>query len=169
MLAAAKMIVASNDTAKKHHGLATTGILTGHPGSVNTMAHTVSFTLDIRHTSDEEISKIEHDCKKNFAHIAEAESERGCTVSWKQLVDSPAVHFHPACISAIEESAKAVSQGLAVKAVDRKAWRYMISGAGHDSCYTNRRCPTAMIFTTTLDGISHNPKEYCAPEDWSVY
>lgn len=25
-----------------------------------------------------------------------------------------------------------------------------------------------MIFTVTKEGISHNPKEYCSPEDWYV-
>lgn len=162
------MIVASNAIAKNCDGLATTGIITAQPGSVNTMPHTVSFTLDIRHTLDEDLQNMEEKCKAEFSRIAEVESEKGCTLSWKLLVDSPAVHFHPDCISAVEESAEEACGGLPGTSDDGKLWKHMISGAGHDSCYTNRRCPTAMAFTPTKDGISHNPTEYCSPEDWCV-
>ena len=36
---------------------------------------------------------------------------------------------------------------------------------GHDSVHTSKRCPTAMIFVPCRDGVSHNPREYCAIED----
>ena len=166
MLCAAKLIVESNRIAKEAGGLSTTGILTGQPGSINTMAHTVTFTLDIRHVEDEKLAEVEKKCREVFSRIAEKESEKGCKVEWKELVDSPAVNFHPDCIAAVEASAKEVVQDLPMTAEDGELWRYMISGAGHDSCYTNRRCPTSMIFTVTKDGVSHNPQEYCSPEDW---
>jgi acetylornithine deacetylase/succinyl-diaminopimelate desuccinylase-like protein len=166
MLCAAKLIVESNTIAKKLGGLATTGILTGLPGSINTMAHTVTFTLDIRHTVDDKLAEIEKECRAEFARISQKESEKGCKVEWKELVDSPAVSFHPDCIAAVEASAKEICQELPMTADDGQLWKYMISGAGHDSCYTNRRCPTSMIFTPTREGISHNPQEYCSPEDW---
>jgi len=166
MLCAAKMIVESNKIAKQCGGLATTGMLSGEPGSVNTMAHTVTFTLDVRHTEDERLSEIEKQCRTEFARIAEKDSEKGCQVEWKELVDSPAVKFHADCISMVEESAKEVVQDLPNTAEDGQLWKHMISGAGHDSCYTARHCPTSMIFTVTKDGISHNPHEFCSKEDW---
>ncbi|KIY00328.1 uncharacterized protein Z520_04013 [Fonsecaea multimorphosa CBS 102226] len=168
MLCAAKLIVESNAIAKKLGGLATTGILNQQPGSINTMAHTVTFTLDIRHTEDAKLTEIEEKCRSEFARIAEKESEKGCKVEWKELVDSPAVKFHADCIAAVEASAKEVCADLPMTADDGELWKYMISGAGHDSCYTNRRCPTSMIFTVTKDGISHNPQEYCSPEDCAI-
>lgn len=166
LLCAARLIVESNRIAKARGGLATTGILTQKPGSINTMAHTVMFTLDIRHTVDDELSGIEKECRAEFEKIAGEKSEKGCSVGWKELVDSPAVKFHPDCIAAVEESAKEVVEGLEMTASDGQLWKHMISGAGHDSCYTNRRCPTSMIFTVTKEGVSHNPEEYCSPEDW---
>ena len=39
------------------------------------------------------------------------------------------------------------------------------SGAGHDAQMLARVCPTAMIFTPSQGGISHNPAEYTAPAD----
>ena len=43
--------------------------------------------------------------------------------------------------------------------------RRMTSGAGHDAQMMARICPTAMIFTPSLGGVSHNPAEATAPED----
>jgi N-carbamoyl-L-amino-acid hydrolase len=41
----------------------------------------------------------------------------------------------------------------------------MPSGAGHDAQMMARVCPTAMVFTQSRDGLSHNPAEYTAPDD----
>jgi acetylornithine deacetylase/succinyl-diaminopimelate desuccinylase-like protein len=143
--------------------------LMSQPGSINTMAHTVTFTLDIRHTSDASLAAIEKTCRERFTSIATDDSEAGCTLSLKLLVDSPAVTFHPDCISCVESSAKDVCTSLPQTAIDDgDLWKYMISGAGHDSCYTNRVCPTSMIFSVTREGVSHNPREHCSPEDCAV-
>lgn len=166
LLAAAKMIVASNDTAKDVEGLITTGIIRGHPGSVNTMAHTVTFTLDIRHPSDEELAKMVTQCRESFDRIAKNESERGVEVSWTTLTENNAVKFHPDCVKAVEDAAKeACAEISGTDGGEYQLWRHMTSGAGHDSCHTSKRCPTAMIFTQTRNGMSHTPDEYCSPED----
>lgn len=162
ILCATKMIVAANTIAKRFDGLTTTGIFTAEPGTVNTMAHTVKFTLDVRHVQDETLSKMVEECKAEFSRIASDDSEKGCEVEWELLVDSPAVKFDEGCIAAVEAAATDVCSTLSRE----KLWKRMISGAGHDSCYTNRVCPTSMIFTPTRSGISHNPTEYCSPEDW---
>ena len=168
MLCAAKLIVASNTIAKEHNGLATTGILNAIPGSINTMAHTVKFTLDIRHLDDSKLTSIESQCREVFTQISTTESEKGCKVSWELLVDSPAVTFHDDCIACVSTSAAETVSALAVTAADGKMCVPMISGAGHDSCYTNRRCPTSMIFTPTREGVSHNPREFCSNEDCAL-
>lgn len=160
------MIVAANAIAKKHDGLTTTGIFTAEPGTVNTMAHTVKFTLDVRHVQDATLQKMVAECEAEFARIAKDDSERGCEVAFSLLVDSPAVQFDAGCISVVEQSAEEVCATLPGYGAAEKLWRPMISGAGHDSCYTSRRCPTSMIFTPTRAGISHNPTEYCSAEDW---
>lgn len=168
MLCAAKCIVASNSIAKEHAGLATTGILNAIPGSINTMAHTVTFTLDMRHVDDSKLSEIESHCRSAFSEISTADSEKGCAVSWALLVDSPAVTFHADCIACVAASATATVKDLSVTAADGEMCIPMVSGAGHDSCYTNRRCPTSMIFTPTREGVSHNPREFCSDEDCAL-
>lgn len=130
------------------------------------MAHTVTFTLDVRHTKDEVLAQMIAKCEAEFSRICKDDSEKGCEFEWELLVDSPAVKFHPDCIAAVEASAADLCSQLP-KAVDgKKLYIPMISGAGHDSCYTSLRVPTSMIFTPTRLGISHNPVEYCSPEDW---
>lgn len=166
VLSSTKMIVAANAIAKRHGGLTTTGIFRTDPGTVNTMAHTVNFTLDLRHVQDETLEVMVSECKAEFQHIVEQDSERGCVLEWSLLVDSPAVKFHPDCIAMVEDSAKDVCSSLPSPKAEGKLYRDMISGAGHDSCYTSQRCPTSMIFTPTRGGISHNPIEFCSSEDW---
>jgi N-carbamoyl-L-amino-acid hydrolase len=43
--------------------------------------------------------------------------------------------------------------------------RRMPSGAGHDAQMLARVCPAGMIFTPSVDGISHNPTELTHPDD----
>ncbi|KAL3961214.1 hypothetical protein ACCO45_002737 [Purpureocillium lilacinum] len=167
VLSAARMLVAANAVAKKHDGLSTTGIFNADPGTVNTMAHTTKFTLDLRHVRNEVLATMVKECEDEFCRIAQEDSEQGCEVEWSLLVDSPAVQFNEECIAAVEQSASDVCSTLP-GASSRKLWRPMISGAGHDSCYTNLRCPTSMIFTPTRQGISHNPTEYCSAEDCAL-
>ena len=39
------------------------------------------------------------------------------------------------------------------------------SGAGHDAQMFARVCPTAMVFTPSVNGLSHNPAEHTDPSD----
>ncbi len=42
--------------------------------------------------------------------------------------------------------------------------RDMIAAAGHDSVLIALLCPSAMLFVPSVDGITHNPKEYSTRE-----
>ncbi len=42
--------------------------------------------------------------------------------------------------------------------------RDMIAAAGHDSVLIAAICPSAMLFVPSVDGITHNPREYSTPE-----
>lgn len=167
VLAAARMIVASNEIAKRHQGLITTGIVGGLPGSVNTVPHTAKFTLDVRHTSDATLAEMVEQCHAQFEEIAKHNSERGVEVSWKTLTENKAVVFHQDCVKAVEEAAEEYCSQLPNHgdAVESKRWQHITSGAGHDSCHVNKICPTAMIFAPTRKGRSHTPDEYCPAGD----
>ena len=156
LLAAARMISASNDIARRLGALASTGILKiPSTSSTNTVASQASFTLDIRHPSDAVVAQVQDECLKSFNTIAAAEKVR---LEWTLDTDSPAVEFDPTCIETVE--------GVATRLEGPDGWLHMTSGAGHDSAYASYRCPTSMIFVPCKDGVSHNPEEYCSPEDW---
>jgi N-carbamoyl-L-amino-acid hydrolase len=42
--------------------------------------------------------------------------------------------------------------------------RDMTAAAGHDSVLIAPLCPSAMLFVPSVDGITHNPREYSTPE-----
>ena len=158
VLAAAKMIAASNEIASAHGALASTGVLKIPPSSsTNTIAASVTFTLDIRHPDDAAVAQIHQECVNRFDTIA-LEDGKGVELSWALETDSPSVKFDTACIEQVEQAARSV--------VGDGRWEYMTSGAGHDSVYTSKKCPTAMIFVPCREGVSHHPEEYCSPEDW---
>lgn len=157
------MIAASHTIAAGHSALATTGILSLSPGSVNTIPGRVTFSLDVRAARDSTLDTIESELKRRFQEITSHETTKGLdlSVSWKTDSDSPATHFHQHCIDVIRQAAEDVTG-------DKSLVRDMVSGAGHDSVYASRRCPTAMIFVPSRDGISHHPEEYTSPEDCTI-
>ena len=42
--------------------------------------------------------------------------------------------------------------------------RRLPSGAGHDAQMMARLCPASMIFVPSVDGLSHNVREYTKPD-----
>ncbi|KAI0533425.1 hypothetical protein GGR58DRAFT_486722 [Xylaria digitata] len=171
MLLAARLITHSHRLATKHAALVSTGILTLTPGSTNTIPGHVSFTLDVRAPADSTVAAVEADLKRDFAALAagenilglldEATPSKPLEVSWRTDSVSPATLFHHDCIAAVRASAEAVTG-------DKKRVRDMTSGAGHDSVYASRHCPTSMIFVPSKNGVSHNPEEYTSPEDCAL-
>lgn len=173
LLTASKMILASHKIAHKGSALASTGILTLKPGSTNTVPGFVQFSLDIRSPRNETVDEVEAECKEAFTQIAagkdidtgSAPSERHCSVEWKTDFVSPATFFHDDCVKCVQEAGNDLCGQGEVKDLDIGAWgKFMTSGAGHDSVYTNKRFPTSMIFVPCRDGVSHNPAEYSSPE-----
>ncbi|KAH1402953.1 hypothetical protein KXW28_001774 [Aspergillus fumigatus] len=156
LLAASRMIAASNDIARKHNALASTGIFKIPPNaSTNTVASEVSFTLDIRHPQDGVVHTVQEECLQAFSAIA-AQDGKGVTFDWTLDTDSPAVKFDQGCLESIQAAANHL--------VGPDQWMNISSGAGHDSVYTSHHCPTAMIFVPCRDGVSHHLTEYCSPE-----
>lgn len=179
LLTTSKMILASHKIAHRHQALASTGILTLKPGSTNTVPGFVQFSLDIRSPENETVEDVEAECKAAFEQIAagkdveninsgSAPSERQCNVEWRTDFVSPATFFHEDCIRCVQDAGNDLCGHGEVKDLDIGAWgKFMTSGAGHDSVYTNKRFPTSMIFVPCRDGVSHNPAEYSSPEQCS--
>ena len=116
MLTAAKLILHSHRLATKHKCLASTGIFSLSPGSINTVPGKAEFSLDIRAGEDDRLMTFEHELKVDFAKIAKNEVVddlnengtvgRGCTVEWTLDAPSEAITFDEDCIRCVDESAK---------------------------------------------------------------
>lgn len=130
----------------------------------------VTFSLDIRAGQDDRLSRLENQLKEEFEGIARNEDVdninkggtlgRGCTVQWTLDAPSEAIKFDQDCVRCVEASATDLfgdQSDILTQA--------MISGAGHDSVFANKRVPASMIFVPCRDGVSHNPAEFCSPED----
>jgi hydantoinase/carbamoylase family amidase len=173
LLTASKMILHSHRLATAHAALASTGILNLKPGSTNTVPGSVTFSLDIRSKNDSTVSALKAAVERDFAAIAAGADidglDHGCTPSLPLSVeitedfDSPATVFHADCIHAVRQSALAALGPDAHSLV-----MDMTSGAGHDSVYASKRCPTSMIFVPCREGVSHNPAEFCKEEDCAL-
>jgi hydantoinase/carbamoylase family amidase len=173
LLTASKMILHSHRLATANAALASTGILNLKPGSTNTVPGEVTFSLDIRAKKDATVAELKDLILRDFPKIAAGEDieglNHGCTSSLPLSVeitedfDSPATVFNSDCIHAVRQSALSAlgpdSHNLVMD---------MVSGAGHDSVYANKRCPTSMIFVPCRDGVSHNPAEFCKEEDCAL-
>ncbi|OBT70772.1 hypothetical protein VF21_10191 [Pseudogymnoascus sp. 05NY08] len=170
LLTSAKMILRSHQVATQFSSLASTGLLHIEPGSTNTVPGIVTFSLDLRSSQDSKMAAMEDMLRDDFDKIAKGEDVGtvnvgctrglGCTVSWKVDSNAKVAQFDEECIQCIEKGSEALFAEEAASLTRR-----MYSGAGHDSVHTSTRIPTAMIFVPCREGLTHNPAEYCSPED----
>ncbi len=135
-----------------HPQVGTVGRVEFAPNLVNVVPASATFTVDLRNT-DEATLQIAEERFHEFLHTT-AEAE-GCSVETRTLARFEPVIFDPAVVQLVTDTATEL--GYSVK--------QMPSGAGHDAQMLARVCPTAMVFTPSVDGLSHNPAEYTAPAD----
>jgi len=150
---AAAVVVAVRRLADETPGLVgTVGRIELHPDLINVVAARATITVDLRHTHEPTLARAESRLAAEVAELADAE---GVDVAWRRLARFDPVDFDPMVVDLVEEVATA----------HRRTVRRMPSGAGHDAQMLARVCPAGMIFTPSVDGISHNPTERTEPDD----
>ena len=130
----------------------TVGRIELRPNLVNVVAASATFTVDLRNTDEAVLQQAEARFAEFLATTAEAE---GCTVETRELARFEPVIFDPAVVDLVHDTATMLGHSV----------RRMPSGAGHDAQMLARVCPTAMVFTQSENGLSHNPAEYTSPAD----
>jgi N-carbamoyl-L-amino-acid hydrolase len=126
----------------------TVGSITTEPGTSNTVARKVVFTIDFRHP-DEGVVRARGDAIPGVVQAA----LKTCTARVHERFTAMPVDFGPTVPEAVARAAAA--QGL-------KAIR-LPSGAFHDAQFLVPVCPTGMIFIPCRAGVSHHPSEYAEP------
>ena len=129
----------------------TVGRIEFHPNLVNVVPASAQFTVDLRNTDEAVLQHAERRLKDFLNKAASAE---GCSFETTSLARFEPVEFDRDVVSLVAQTA--ADLGYSVKTLP--------SGAGHDAQMLARVCPTAMVFTPSQDGLSHNPAEYTAPE-----
>lgn len=130
----------------------TVGRLDLRPDLVNVIPNHALLTVDLRHTDDAVLREAEARLVQMLDELAAAE---GVTVTTRSLARFAPVAFDPSMVNLVESTARQLGHTT----------RRLPSGAGHDAQMLARICPTAMIFTPSVGGLSHNIAEYTEPAD----
>ena len=121
------------------------------PNSRNVLPAKVVFTVDIRSPDQAKLDAMRARIEKEAAAICEKLGV-GCSVEAVGHFDP--VTFDPKLVASVR------------KAADDLGYSHMdiISGAGHDACWTARVAPTVMIMCPCVGGLSHNEAEDISKE-----
>jgi N-carbamoyl-L-amino-acid hydrolase len=130
----------------------TVGSIHLEPNLVNVVAQKAVFTVDLRNTDEKLLVDAEARLDHFLGQVGDAE---GVQISTRRLARFEPVAFDPRVISLVEETASSLGANV----------RRLPAGAGHDAQMLARVCPSGMIFTPSVKGLSHNPKEHTSPED----
>ncbi len=130
----------------------TVGQVNLHPNLVNVVPASATMTVDLRNTDEATLQEAERRLREHCSRVAMAENVH---VEMRSLARFEPVIFDPAVVDLVHTTAKQLGHSV----------QRMPSGAGHDAQMLARVCPTAMIFTPSENGLSHNPAEHTEPAD----
>jgi len=119
---------------------------------VNVVAARAVCTVDLRNTDEALLQQAEERLTTFLEEIAEAE---GVTITTRSLARFEPVVFDHRIVSMVADTATRLGHTVMT----------MPSGAGHDAQMLARVAPSAMVFTPSRDGISHNPAEFTEPHE----
>ncbi|XKH61613.1 M20 family metallo-hydrolase [Halomonas sediminis] len=123
------------------------------PDAVNTIAQRATFTIDLRHPTQEVLDVLD----SRFHALAERKWS-GCEATLEVTSRVAPVAFPEHLLAVLRESAHSVC----AEAPE------LVSGAFHDAIHLAHVCPTAMLFTPCRAGISHHPDEHIERQDADI-
>jgi beta-ureidopropionase / N-carbamoyl-L-amino-acid hydrolase len=148
LAAAAKLALEIRPIARKHpDAVATMGSVKTFPGIVTAVVGRAETTLDMRDLDAAVLASMLAEAQAASRRFAE---EERCTVEWSKIWNIEPIPFHPElvelCDQAVHETAGTSHQ--------------LPSGPLHDAAEVARAgIPTVMMFTQSLNGLSHNKAE----------
>lgn len=132
--------------------LATVGYVQLTPNLVNVIAQRAVLTVDLRNTDAATLARAEAELHQFASQCA---AMHGVSCAHRSLARFDPVAFDPLLIDMVEHEAREL--GLSTQR--------MPSGAGHDAQMLARVCPAGMIFVPSVDGVSHNVREFTPAVD----
>ena len=134
------------------HQVCTVGKIDLQPNLINVVPKSATLTLDVRNTDEKILCEVESKIAQKISDLAQAE---GVSISSRVLARFEPVEFDDLLTGLIEDLATHHNRSV----------MRMPSGAGHDAQMLARVCPSSMIFTPSVQGISHNPAEFTNADD----
>ncbi|HEX9258823.1 MAG TPA: Zn-dependent hydrolase, partial [Acidimicrobiales bacterium] len=134
------------------HQVGTVGRVELYPNLVNVVPARATLTVDLRNTEEAVLQVAEARLRATLTELADAE---GVRITSRSLARFEPVEFDERLVDLVEATARRLGHSV----------RRLPSGAGHDAQMLARVCPTAMVFTPSHKGISHNPAEHTEPAD----
>jgi beta-ureidopropionase / N-carbamoyl-L-amino-acid hydrolase len=129
----------------------TVGRIELYPNLVNVVAERAVLTVDLRNIDNEPLQQAERKLADFLDRLAAQEQ---IVIATRSLARFDPVAFPNEVVSLVETTAQELGF----------ACRRLPSGAGHDAQMMARLCPASMIFVPSAGGLSHNVREYTAPE-----
>jgi N-carbamoyl-L-amino-acid hydrolase len=117
-----------------------------HPNSRNVIPGTAIFTVDFRSPQLAVIQDMEKQLDEGARKIC---ADMGLGIEIEKVGGFDPVKFDEGCVKAVRDAAERLGY----------SHRNIVSGAGHDACWINRKAPTAMVMCPCVDGLSHNEAE----------
>jgi hydantoinase/carbamoylase family amidase len=145
-LAAAQLALAVEAIAIDAGGVGTTGTLSLDPNIVTAVAGTAEIGVDLRHAELAPLDAMLDAVRSVAAKVAD---DRRCVLAEIPIWRTDPIPFDADLVAAAAHCCEA--QGGSAKP--------MPSGALHDAASLAPHVPTAMIFTSSADGVSHNRLE----------
>jgi N-carbamoyl-L-amino-acid hydrolase len=154
LLAAARLTTEVRSIADDLGGdqVATVGRMAVHPNLVNVVPATVTMTVDLRNTDEPTLVEAE---RRLRVAVDAFGADGGVTIETRRLARFEPVEFDRGMVDLVESTATELGFST----------HRMSSGAGHDAQMLARVCPTAMIFTPSVGGLSHNIAEFTEAAD----
>ena len=134
----------------------TTGRIALDPGAPSIIPGGAEILLQTRDLSMEVLERLEAGLEML---IRESNRTERCPAVLHVIRRSIPALCDPALMKALEESAEQHAPS---------GWTVLPSGAGHDSQVISQRMPVVMLFTPSINGISHHWKEDTKPEDLAL-
>lgn len=158
MVSAARLICQIQEIAARRclpNTVATVGEVLCSPNMPNVIPSQVSFTVDIRDIDEAGMDRALELLGQAMDRVS---AEDGVAVSLEVIGRSQPVAMTERVVSAVREAAAACGA----------AYLDINSGAVHDTAMLAHVTDVGMIFVPSVEGKSHNPQEYTAPEDISL-
>lgn len=153
-VAAAKVITFMRERCLASNGktVSTTGCIEFQPNAINVIPEKAIFTVDVRNPNEEALQAEE---KALADFLADLEKTDRVKITTERLSRFEPVIFDEGIVSIVEKYAEKHEMSC----------RRITSGAGQDAQNMALLCPTAMIFSPSHNGISHNPAEFTEDSD----